>query len=315
MEGYQALREGAAWLALSSRGRIRVTGEDRVRLLHAMCSNHIERLKPGEGCYAFFLSPQGRILADAVILALPDALWIGTEPETRHSLYAHLDKYIIADDVTLEDATDETAQVGVEGPLAGEVLAKVGAPIPAAPYTHASWGDRLVVSFSTTGQPGCSIVAPAAMRDALVRDLLAAGAAAASAEDARIVRLELGRPRYGEDISDRWLPHETQVLSAVHFNKGCYIGQEIVERIRSRGGVHRLLAPLEIESSAPPPPGAKILLEESEVGEVTSAAYSPARGKMVALGYLRLGEIPQGAALTVAGHAAFITARQPLGAG
>jgi folate-binding protein YgfZ len=312
MQGYQALREGAAWLELSGRGRIRATGDDRVRLLHAMCSNHIERLQPGEGCYAFFLNPQGRILADAVILALPDALWIGTEPETRHSLYAHLDKYIIADDVTLEDTTDETAEVGVEGPSSAEVLAKLGAPIPAAPYSHENWGDCLVVSFSTTGQPGFSIVAPAATRDALVRDLEASGAVPASAQDARVVRLELGRPRYGEDITDRWLPHETQVLSAVHFNKGCYIGQEIVERIRSRGGVHRQLAPLEIESEVPPPPGAKILLGENEVGEVTSAAHSPARGRVVALGYLRLGEIPRGAALSVAGHPAFITARKPL---
>jgi aminomethyltransferase len=290
MQGYQALREGAAWLDLSSRGRIKATGDDRVRLLHAMCSNHIEALKPGQSCYAFFLNPQGRILADAVILALPDALWIGTEPETRHSLYAHLDKYIIADDVTLEDTTDATVQLGVEG--------------PSSPLIRSNVAETLVVPFSTTGQPGFSIVAPAAMRDTLIRDLEAAGAVPASAEEARIVRLELGHPRYGEDISDRWLPHETQVLSALHFNKGCYIGQEIVERIRSRGGVHRFLTPFEIEGEIPPPPGAKVLLEEKEVGEITSAAFSPAQGIVVALGYLRLEEIPQGAALSVAGRPA-----------
>ena len=124
MNGYQALREGAAWLDLSGRGRIRVTGEDRVRLLHAMCTNHIQQLQDGEGCEAFFLNAQGRVLADALVLARHDSLLIDTEPETRHSLYAHLDKYIIADDVTLEDLTEETAEIGVQGPAAAEVRAE-----------------------------------------------------------------------------------------------------------------------------------------------------------------------------------------------
>ena len=96
--GYRALREEAAWVDLSDRGKIRVTGEDRARLLHAMCTNHIEQLKPGQGCYAFFLNAQGRILADANILCFEDHLLLDTEPESRYGLYEHLDRYIIADD-------------------------------------------------------------------------------------------------------------------------------------------------------------------------------------------------------------------------
>jgi len=303
MRGYEALRERAAWLDLSGRGRIRATGEDRVRLLHAMTTNHIEQLAPGEGCYTFFLNAQGRILADAVILALNDALLIDTEPETRGFVLAHLDKYIIADDVTLEDITDDTVEIGIEGPASRGVVDGLKGQ-----------GGRTVVPLSTTGQPGFSIVAPAGAREALIREVEAAGAAPADAEAARVVRLERGHPRYGEDITDRHIPHETQLLAAVHFNKGCYLGQEVVERVRSRGGVHRVLVPLEVEGEQAPAAGSKIHAGSGaggrEVGEITTAAYSPAFGRVAALGYVRLDEIPAGAELTVAGRVARIATIQ-----
>ncbi len=314
MTGYQALREGSAWLDLSARGRIRATGDDRVRLFHAMSTNHIQQLQPGQGCYVFFLNPQGRILADAQVLALPGALLLDTEPETRQSLYAHLNKYIIADDVTLEDTTEATVEIGIEGPSADEVAARIGMPALAALCSHQSLGDRLVVRASATGQPGFSIVAPVAQKAELVHEIESAGAVHASPEEARIVRLELGYPRYGEDITDRYLPHETQMLRAVHFNKGCYIGQEIVERVRSRGGVHRFLVPLEIDGETPPEPGAAIAAGGKAIGELTSAAWSPARGRVVALGYVRLGELPPGSELLCDGRHAVLTARKPLGA-
>src|ERR1700688_2229818 len=107
MKGYDELRNAAAWLDLSSRGKIRLTGEDRARLLHAMTTNHIQQLTPGTGCYAFFLTAQGPILSDVNVLCLPDAFLLDTEPETRQTVFAHLDKYIIADDVLLEDVTSE----------------------------------------------------------------------------------------------------------------------------------------------------------------------------------------------------------------
>src|SRR3954453_19633501 len=102
---YQALREESAWIDLTGRGKIRVTGDDRVRLLHAMCTNHVEDLLPGTGCYAFFLSPQGRILADVNIFCMPDYFLLDTEADTKQRVAEHLDKYIIADDVTLHDFT------------------------------------------------------------------------------------------------------------------------------------------------------------------------------------------------------------------
>jgi folate-binding protein YgfZ len=299
-QGYRALRESAAWLDLSERGRIRMTGEDRARLLHAMVSNRIEGLAPGQGCYAFFLNAQGRILADVNVLALADAFLLDTEPETRALVYEHLDRHIIADDVTLEDITAATAEIGIEGPHATGVLAKMGAPQPREPYSNERWGERIVLRASSTGAPGFALFAPLDEKRELIRRIEAAGAVAAGADDARVVRLEMGKPRYGEDFSDKHLPHETQLLHAVNFNKGCYLGQEIVERVRSRGAVHRFLVRLAIDAKEPPAPGTKIEAGGKEVGEVMSAAYSPAEGKVLAFAYVR----EPGAELIVAGAAA-----------
>jgi tRNA-modifying protein YgfZ len=311
MSGYEALRNQAARLDLSARGRIRVTGEDRARLLHAMTSNHVEQLVPGRGCYAFFLNAQGRILADVNILCLEGAFLLDTEPEARQFVYEHLDRHTIADDVALEDVTTATACLGLEGPRAAEVLAAAGAPTPAEPFSHTSWGSITVAHLSATGRPGFRLILPIQEKESFEKLLADAGAPLASAGEARIVRLENGLPRYGEDLGDRYLPHEAQVLNAVHFSKGCYLGQEIVERVRARGGVHRFLMRLAIDAAEPPAPGSKVLAGGKEAGEITSAAYSPAQGRVVALAYLRLDGVAAGAPLEVSGARAEIVARQP----
>jgi len=283
MTGYQVLRTGAAWLDLSPRGKIRVTGEDRARLLHAMTTNHIQQLTPGTGCYAFFLNDKGRILADVNILCRTDHFLLDSEPETREKIYQHLDRYIIADDVTLEDITDQTATIAVEGPKSEELLQAIGVPALAEEFANAEWGDRLVARLNTTGSVGFFIIAPATDKGAIIAQLEAAGAEAADSEAAQVVRIEHGKARFGEDISERFLAQEANQPQALHFNKGCYLGQEIVERVRSRGQIHRVLKPLLLDTQDPPAPGTKL-----PEGEITSAAYSPALGKVVALAYVRV---------------------------
>ena len=269
--GYEALRTSAAVLDLTGRGATRVTGDDRARLLHAISTNHIERLVPGQGCYAFFLNAQGKILADANVLCFADHLLLDTEPETRESLRRHVDKYIIAEDVTLEDVA--LAVLGIEGPRAAEVLDSAGAPLPSDDYSHSAWGDAVIARVSETGGPGFRIWLAPERKDELIARLALPGA---TPEDRRIVRLEHGRPRYGEDITEATLPQESQQMHAVSFNKGCYLGQEIVERIRARGQVHRRLEGFEYEPGHPPD------------AQITSEAFSPALGRMVALGYGRV---------------------------
>jgi len=295
---YVDLHEGAAWFDASDRGRIRVSGEDRVRLLHAMTSNHVEALEPGQGCYAFFLNAQGRILADVNILCFQDHLLLETEPELRAKIHDHLDRYIIADDVTLEDAAADIAALVVAGPQASEKLLKLGAPAPQQPWSHQVWeaseaGTRVVVNLTETSVGGYMLLVPNVEKSLVEAELSSAGIPQATLEDARVVRLEAGRPRYGDEITEKNLVQETGQMHAVHFSKGCYLGQEIVERVRSRGQVHRRLKQVVIETDQPVAAGSKIHgpatagTDAPEAGELASAAFSPALSKTVGMGYLR----------------------------
>ena len=277
MQGYEALRNRAAYFPLD-RGLIRVTGEDRVRLVHAMCTNNIEQLSPGQGLYAFFLNAQGRVLADANIFALEDSLLIDTEGATRAKLYQHIDQYIIADDVTLEDLSDHMLTMAEEGPRAADLFAKIG--LASGAFAISTFGDGYVGRVSRTGLPGIRFYFPSwALGFDDIED--------ADEQAVETVRLENGRPIYGVDFGEAQIAHETRQMHALHFSKGCYLGQEIVERVRSRGHVNRMLARLTIESQQAPERGAKVLAGEKVAGEVTSAAFSPALNKVVALGILR----------------------------
>jgi aminomethyltransferase len=264
--GYQALREGAGWLDLSSRGRIVARGRDRARLLHAITSNEVKKMTPGSGCYAFLLSPQGRIQADLNLFCFEDHFLIDTEPELREKVHQHIKRYIIADQVELEDVTSQTGCIGVEGPV--QIV-----PVPEADYSHAQWEGCTVARVTVTGQPGARIFCAADRAAEVVAKLEAAGARPATLEDARIVRIENGKPRYGEEITDTTLPQESQQMHAVSFTKGCYLGQEIVERIRARGHVNKKLTPFE--GTAP------------EGAEVLSSVVSPSTGKTVGIALVR----------------------------
>ncbi len=296
-EGYFALRQSAAWRVLSGRGKIRMLGEDRARLLHALTTNNIQQLTPGQGCYAFFLTAQGRILADVNVLCRPDSLLLDTEPETAAKVYQHLDKFIIADDVVLEDETTRLTSLAIEGPHAAEVLTKLGAPLPEAAFGNQPWRDSLVARLSYTGSSGFHVIGDAAQTAELEQMLLDSGIASASSEAFDLVRLEHGQPRYGVDLSERFLAQEANQPQALNFNKGCYLGQEIVERVRSRGQIHRVLTPLEIDTTEVPQPGTKIQESGSNVAEITSAAFSPALDKVVALAYVRTDRAQPGTLL------------------
>lgn len=302
--GREALTTSAALLDLSDRGRIRVTGEDRARLLHAMTTNHVEQMQPGDGIYVFFLNAQGRILADAYLLCFEDHFLLDTDPETRQTIYGHLDHYIIADDVTLEDISGQTFSLGLEGPKAIDVASNCGLPAPNHRFSHVRWGDFFAAAISATGLPGVRIYGAVQSKDEAIQTMEGAGAISASAEDAEAVRIENFVPRFGCEITEHTLPQETQQMHALHFQKGCYLGQEIVERIRSRGHVNRLLMGFRVEpqTTAPPPPGTKLMLEGKPAGEVTSSAVS--EGIVFGLAYVRVPGARSGAMVEIDGHAA-----------
>jgi folate-binding protein YgfZ len=308
--GYLALKEHAAWMDLSERGKLRMTGDDRKRLLHAMSTNQVQKLEPGEGCYAFFLNAQGRILADANIFVLEDSVLLDTEPETRQKLREHLDRYIIADDVTVEDVTPAMATIALEGPEAEDFLKQHAAPVPQKAFTTERWGARLIARASVTGTPGFLIFLPQHEKEDLLAQFSLSGLGEATAAEARTVRIENGHPRYGEEITERYLVQETGQLQAVNFEKGCYLGQEIVERVRSRAQIHRILRRVEIDTREVPEPGAKFQskLESGteDGGEIVSAVFSPALEKVVALAYIRSRFADPGTALVLGDQPAIV---------
>ncbi len=295
-EGFKALTGAAAAIDLSNRSRIRLTGEDRARLLHALTTNHIQQLLPNHGCYAFFLNANGRILADANVLVFPESILLDAEPEVRESLCAHIDHYIIADDVNLHDETETTFALGVEGPQAKASLCAAGLPVPANDWAHESWMDCTVAHLSSTGEPGWRIFGPVERKQAVL-DLLYL--IPATHEDAEIVRVEHGKPRYSVDISSGQIVAETGQSQALHFQKGCYLGQEIVERVRSRGHVNKQLVSLEIDGEVAPARGSKLVVDGKEIGEVTSAVLSPKTHKIAALAYVRVPHERPGAEMEV----------------
>jgi len=299
--GYEGLTTSAALVDLSSRGRLRVTGDDRARLLHAMTTNHVQQMKPGDGIYAFFLNAQGRILADAYLLCFEDHFLLDTAPETRQAIYEHLGRYIIADDATLEDVTEQTFSFGLEGPKAGEAAARCGISAPHHRFSHVRSGDLSVAAISATGSHGVRVYGAIQRRDETAAAIEGAGAIAASAEDAERARIENFIAKYGCEITEHTLPQETQQIHALHFQKGCYLGQEIVERIRSRGHVNRLLMGFRTQLPAAPPPGTKLMLEGKPAGEVTSSTIS--RGGVSGLAYVRVPGAKSGAMAEIDGHA------------
>lgn len=288
-----------ALFELEGRGRIRATGEDRKRLLHAMTTNHVEQLAEGQGCYAFFLNANGRILSDVHILAAADSLLLDVEPGSREFVFGHLDKFIIADDVTLTDETAEWTTLAVEGPEAAAVLEAAGIPVPEAEFSSLPWAGRLVVKTSFTGQTGYWILVSPLDAPIVREALLAAGAAELTLAQADALRITHGKPRFGVDFAEAHLVQETQLMHAIHFQKGCYLGQEIVERVRSRGQVHRRLTALRIAGDAPVAPQSKVMAGEKVAGEISSSA--PAGEETAALGILR-AELLNGP-LTVDGRA------------
>jgi tRNA-modifying protein YgfZ len=293
LNGYEALRTAAAWRDLGSRGRILVRGEDNARLLHALSSNHIQGLGDGDGCYAFFLNAQGRIQADAYILRSGADLLIDCEASVAQALYEHIDKYIIADDVTLENLAQSHASLALEGPESLSVTERLGVPVPPHAMGVLPFAGGFVARLNETGFEGLRLIVPTGSRPDF------GDVPEASEEAWEIVRHEQGKPRFGAEILERHLVQETRLMHGVHFNKGCYLGQEIVERVRARGAVHKGMAALSIEGN-PPAAGAEVLSGEAKAGQILSAAYSPAEGRTVAFAMLGVDYLSGQKALEVA---------------
>jgi folate-binding protein YgfZ len=288
-----ALSKGAAAHDLGWMRRVNVRGEDRSRWLSGMVTNMVKDLPENTGAWNLVLNAQGRIQGDLTVWRQGDAIDLLIAADQYEKLIAHLDRFIIMDDVELVglDPGSETF-VGLTGPHAGEVLARMGLPIPAASMTmeQVEWNGhdlRIYHNYGTLAEH-IEIATPMAGLTLLWRALSTAGATPVGAAALEAFRITEGIPLYGIDIAERDLPQETSQMRALHFSKGCYLGQEIVERIRSRGQVHRTFSGFRL-TSLPATLPASLTSDGKPAGELTSAAIVPLPegDAILALGYVR----------------------------
>jgi folate-binding protein YgfZ len=292
---FQALLSGCGLYDLSWRAKIAVTGGDRVRWLNGMATNNVRDLAPGHGVYAFLLNAQGRIQADLYVFQRGDSLLVDTERAQRDKILQLFDHYIIADDVEIADISDKLTALGLTGPESRNVLDRAGIAVPDLALAHMQFADvvwrQKTVTLLRSGEEVRESwqiwIAPEHVSE-LWEALLKAGARPTGTTALNLFRISRGIPQFGADIRERDLPQETGQTRALNFTKGCYLGQEIVERIRSRGAVHRQFTAFAVDGTLPEP-GAKIAADEKEVGEITSSAILPlpVGDRPVALGYLR----------------------------
>jgi folate-binding protein YgfZ len=307
---YAALRKGCGVYLLNWRTKIGLRGEDRVRWLNGMVTNNIRDLSPGHGVYSFLLNPQGRILGDLNAYNDGDALIVDTDQSQRDKIITTFDHFIIMDDVEILDLSAKYSAVGIAGPRSREILQKLGFPSPPLePLQFASFDFQgTPVTLVRGGDPlqeGYELWSAPEIESALWNALTAAGATPVGSSAIEMDRIARGIPRYGQDLRERDLPQETEQQRALNFNKGCYVGQEIVERIRSRGNVHRTFTGFLVDGPVPAP-GAKIEAAGKEAGEVTSAIALPADAgeQVVALGYIRREAIATRRDVLIAGSPA-----------
>jgi folate-binding protein YgfZ len=294
---FAALRGGCGVYDLGYRVKISLTGADRVRWLNGMVTNNVRDLAAGHGVYAFLLNPQGRILADLYAYNRGDSITVDTDRSQLETILATFDHYIIMDDVEVGNLSEQMTVLGIAGPKARAVLGEAGIavaelrPLQIADATCTCDCDcvQCTVVRSDVAMESYELwLAPAEVRKTW-NALLAAGASPVGYEALEMTRIAAGIPRYGVDVRERDLPQETEQMRALNFDKGCYVGQEIVERIRSRGAVHRKFTGFMLDGAVPIVAGTKVFAGEKEVGEVTSAAFLPfaAGERTVALGYIR----------------------------
>jgi folate-binding protein YgfZ len=316
---YAALRRSVALVDTNFRAFFAFTGPDRQRYLNALLTSNVRDLKPGQGTLGLLLTPQGHILAEIEALACEDRILAVSHAMVRERIYSTFEKFIIMDDVTLEDITPVTGTLDLMGPRTEELLVEAGQKGFADWSQFASVETQLaqipcrIIRREIGGHPAATLIVPVERLGQLWRTLAARvrgfGGTTAGMEALNSVRLEFGMPWFGYDFDDKHIPHEAGLEhSHISYEKGCYTGQEIVERVRSRGQVNRRLVEMQFSGSTAPPAGTKVLQDGKETGEITSAGYSPSLGRAIGLGYVRREQSALGTRLDASGTPAEVIA-------
>jgi aminomethyltransferase len=314
LEEYAAARTGVALFDLSNRDLIRLRGEDRVSFLHGMVTQDVTGLAVGHSAYAAFLTAKGAMVADARILKRPEDLLLDTEPGRGAPVREFLERYLVSEDVELETVTD-LALLALRGPSTQTLLQTWN---PKIPVLAAEAAQAFPLRSSEEGPDGWAIATPTGV-DLLVPNrlaqevaegLLRAGAAyglrLAGKQAQEWLRVEAGVPRYGQDMDEKTIPLEANLQRAIHYQKGCYIGQEVIARATYRGHMNRKLVGLLLGENRPAP-HAELKVGDRKVGWVTSVIRSPALKQEIALGYVHRDFLTPGTALQLAESGASVT--------
>lgn len=308
LDEYRAARASGGLRDLSDREVLRITGEDRVSFLHGMVTNDVNRLPEGGVCYAAMLTPKGAMVADARIWRRAGDLLVETEPGAGPRVRDFLEKHLISEDAEIQDAGSELAVVGVIGPRSGDWLrAALGMDTPEAGRfqplePEGTW--VAVTSSLLAGVTGFDLLVPRASLSRWLERLMASGralgASPLSRETWEVLRVEAGVPRFGQDMEESTIPLEANLQRAISYDKGCYIGQEVIARATFRGHMNRKLTGLLVGEHAAAP-GTELRKGDKKVGWLTSVAHSPAKAQLIALGYVHRDCLEPGTKLDLGG--------------
>jgi folate-binding protein YgfZ len=311
---YRVIQEGAALVAAAPRARIAVSGKDRASYLHGLLTNDILALQPGSGCYAAWLTPQGRMVTDMHVLEGGDMILLDVPAALRELVLQRLDQFLFAEDVQLGDVTDALRSVTVHGPRAAEVVGSVIARTEGRAHENLeAWpqyrnaradftGTPVVIArIDQLGVPGFTLYVDAAREADLIAALETAGAVRVGDAAVDAARIEAGYPIFGVDMDDDIIPLEAGIEPrAISFTKGCYVGQEVIIRVLHRGGgrVARRLVGLRLQNGDVPARGTRVHAGDRDVGFVTSGAQSPRLGT-ISLAYVHRDFVTPGTSLEI----------------
>lgn len=300
---YETVRDdrGAGLFDLSSRGRIRVSGTEAVAFLNGLITNDVKNLEEGAWMAAAFPNAQGRFIAHARVLRQNESYIFDTDAVTHERMFKTLERFTLAGDFRVEDLTEKTALISVQGAgasaMVSRTLGEAAARVERGRIVSADWNDQslAVIRSTRTGEDGFDLLVSAERASALWEMLASAGARPVGADALEILRIEAGLPRYGADMDETNVVLEAGLDDAVSFTKGCYIGQEIIARVHWRGHVAKRLAGINLDGAGEIERGDKIKsLDGKEIGRITSATRSPHLEKTIALAYVKYDYLAPG---------------------
>jgi folate-binding protein YgfZ len=278
LDEYRALLAGAGVIRRDDRGRLMLRGADRLSYLHGLLTNDILALKPGETCYAALLTPQGRMISDMRVFELGDRTLLDMEVSVAAGIREHLDRFVITEDVVVEDASSALAQAGVYGPDASRISDALRAEFARA--------SMFVLPSSDLGVPGFDLVIASERADDLLRAAVARGGVKVGSAVCNVTRVEGGIPRFLVDMDTSTIPLEAGIEDrAISMTKGCYVGQEVIIRVLHRGGGRVAKKLVGLTAKGEMARAHRIASGDREIGSITSAVLSPRFGP-IALGYV-----------------------------